>query len=167
MKSFPMLLCIPQCTIPKTAPWAKNFKVIPSFMQKIPFAKTHHELFPWLTPLAFESFDFSDFDIVISFTSAEAKGIITKPKHCIFATVLRQLDIYGAIRRNILCRQSLKPLISKFRIWDQIAANRPDSYLAISENVASRIRKYYKRRQCNLSWDRYEKMDNEIIGIGN
>jgi len=46
---------------PAGAPWAKNFKVMPSFLNKWPLAKKHHELYPWLTPLAFESFDFSDF----------------------------------------------------------------------------------------------------------
>jgi len=128
----------------QTAPWAKTFKVIPSFMQKIPFAKTHHELFPWLTPLAFESFDFSEFDIVISITSAEAKGIITKPQTmhvCYCLTPTRYLWSHTVDYSLPLI---LKLLISNLRIWDQVAANRPDSYLAISENVACRIRKYYK-----------------------
>src|SRR3989338_11480116 len=59
-----------------TAPWAKIFPVInTSFLQQIPFAQTSHELFPWLTQLAFENFDFSRYDIVISVTSAEAKSI--------------------------------------------------------------------------------------------
>src|SRR4030042_3301317 len=53
----------------ETAPWAKDFKVIPSFLQKFPWAKTTHEIYPWLTPLAFESFDFTEFDVVISITS--------------------------------------------------------------------------------------------------
>ena len=65
---------------PKTAPWAKSFKVIPSFLNKFPFAKRSHEVYPWLTPLAFESFNFDEYDIVISVTSEAAKGIITKPK---------------------------------------------------------------------------------------
>jgi hypothetical protein len=54
-------------------------RVISSFLQHLPFAKTHHELYPWLTPLAFETFDFSGFDSVISITSAEAKAVVTKP----------------------------------------------------------------------------------------
>lgn len=64
---------------PKNAPWAKVFKVYPSFLQKFPFAKTHHEFYPLLLPLSFESFNFSEFDVVISITSSFAKGIITKP----------------------------------------------------------------------------------------
>src|SRR3989344_8154670 len=65
---------------PNTAPFAQNWHVIPSFMQAIPFAASHHEWFPWLTPFAFESFSFNDYDVVISITSAEAKGIITQPQ---------------------------------------------------------------------------------------
>src|SRR3990167_3450705 len=64
----------------KRAPWAKVFRVNPSFIQQFPFARSHHELYPWLTPVAFETFTFDQYDAVISVTSAEAKGIITKPQ---------------------------------------------------------------------------------------
>ena len=60
----------------KRASWAKVFKVHPSFLQHVPLAKRHHELFPWLTPMAFESFSFDGYDVVLSVTSAEAKNII-------------------------------------------------------------------------------------------
>src|SRR3989344_7814920 len=64
----------------KLAPWAKNFpRVVTSFLQKIPYAKDKHEHFPFLMPFAFESFDFSKYDLVISVTSEAANGIITKP----------------------------------------------------------------------------------------
>src|SRR3990167_9276602 len=61
------------------APWASAFDVRASFLQHVPFARQHHEWYPWLTPLAFESFTFDEYDLVISVTSADAKGIITKP----------------------------------------------------------------------------------------
>jgi glycosyltransferase involved in cell wall biosynthesis len=128
---------------PQTAPWAKAFKVIPSFMQKIPFAKTHHELFPWLTPLAFESFDFSSFDIVISITSAEAKSIITGPKTFHLCYCLTPTRYLWSGSRDYKVPVFLKPLISHLRLSDQITAQRPDRYLAISKTVARRIKKYY------------------------
>src|SRR5690606_41111015 len=75
---------------PMTAPWAKIFpEVVPSFLQNIPFAKNHHDMFAPLMPLVFETFNFDDYDVVISVTSEAAKGIITKPstKHiCICLT---------------------------------------------------------------------------------
>src|SRR3989338_7593809 len=62
------------------APWAKVFpRVYTSFLQKIPFAKGNHEFLGVLMPLAFDSFDFSGYDLVISVTSEAAKGIITRP----------------------------------------------------------------------------------------
>ena len=42
----------------QTAKWAQVFDVKTSFLQKIPFAKTHHEIFPYLMPHAFENFFF-------------------------------------------------------------------------------------------------------------
>ncbi len=68
------------CLDSKKVAWACDFKVIPSFINNLPFVKNHHEAFAWLMPFAFESFDFSSYDVVISITSAEAKGIITQPK---------------------------------------------------------------------------------------
>src|SRR3989344_930102 len=64
---------------PQTAAWAKTWQVEASWLNRLPGAKTHHELYPWLTPLAFESFDFSGYDLVFSTTSAEAKAIIPRP----------------------------------------------------------------------------------------
>lgn len=64
----------------RTAPWASVFpEVIPTFLNRFPRASASHELYPWLTPLAFESLDFRGYDAVISVTSADAKGIITSP----------------------------------------------------------------------------------------
>ena len=140
----------------KGAPWAKDFKVIPSFLQKFPLAKKHHEFYPCLTPLAFESFSFDSFDVVISVTSAEAKGIITKPSTlhiCYCLTPTRYLwsgcHHYSAHPRygffNPLAKLFIKPVLSCFRSWDHIASQRVDQYLTISENVKRRIKKYYGR----------------------
>ena len=79
---------------PKSAPWATAMNIRPSWINRIPFAKQNHELYPWLTPFAFESFDFEGYDIVISITSAEAKTVLTKPhtKHvCYCLTPTRYL----------------------------------------------------------------------------
>jgi len=142
---------------PAGASWAKDFQVIPSWIQHFPLAKKKHEIYPWLMPFAFESFDFSNFDLVISVTSAEAKGIVTKPETnhlCYCLTPTRYLwssyrhylsqPCYGLF--NPLARLAMKPLLSRLRKWDQIAAQRPDCYLAISKAVQKRIKKYYKRQ---------------------
>ena len=132
------------------APLSKRWQVRTSFMQHIPFAKTSHELYPWLTPFAFESFSL-DFDIVISITSAEAKGVITKPSTlhiCYCLTPTRYLWSHSSdYQKQGLAW--LKPLqyflLTKLRAWDQIAVQRPDHYLTISQTVRHRITKYYRR----------------------
>lgn len=129
-----------------TAGWAKVFpKVVPSFLQKFPLAKSNHELYPWLTPMAFETLKFDDYDIVISITSADAKGIITKPNTfhiCYCLTPTRYLwsheDFYKSQTSKIF-----HPLFNYLKSWDLIASRRPDAYLAISQTVQSRISKFY------------------------
>lgn len=134
---------------PQTASWVGDFKVIPSFLQKFPLAKTNHEWYPWLTPLAFESFTFDDYDVVISVTSEAAKGIITKPKTlhiCYCLTPTRYLwSHYDLYFKNGFFRWFSAPLVRYLRFWDKIAVQRPDYYLAISENVRERIKRYYDR----------------------
>ncbi len=135
----------------KKAKWAKIFPlVIPSFLQKIPLMQDKHEFLGTLTPLAFESFDFSEYDLVISVTSEAAKGIITKPgtRHiCYCLTPTRYLwsgyDIYFP-KRSFL-RGISASATDYLRKWDKIAAQRPDVMVAISNVVKARISKYYGR----------------------
>lgn len=140
----------------KNAAWADVFSVHPSFLQRIPGASGAHEPLPLLTPLAFESFDFEGYDLVLSVTSAEAKDIITRPGTlhiCYCLTPTRYLwsgfDQYknqpglGAI--SSLASVGLRVLAPILRRWDRIAASRPDYYVAISRHVKKRIEKYYHR----------------------
>lgn len=144
---------------PKKAPWAKVFpKVITSFIQEIPILRRAHEVFGWLTPIAFEQFDFSEYDLVVSVTSEAAKGIITKPgtKHvCYCLTPTRYLwSGYGEYQKNrqwpfnLLPFYNLfsKPILNYLRKWDKVAAERPDEIIAISREVQRRILKYYQRK---------------------
>ncbi|MCL5675836.1 MAG: glycosyltransferase [Patescibacteria group bacterium] len=139
------------------AKWAEVFpEVIVSFLQKFPFAKTRHEFYPWLTPLAFESFNFDAFDVVISVTSAEAKGIITKPHtlhicYCLTPTRYLWSGYFDYLKNpglgvfNGIVRLAMKTLWPYLRLTDQIAGFRPDYYIAISKTVRDRIKKYYGR----------------------
>lgn len=133
----------------ESAPWAHVFDIRTSFLQNIPFAKRNHEWYPWLTPLAFESFNFDAYDVVLSITSADAKGIITKPHTthiCYCLTPTRYLwSHYKTYFPGPVKRALTKPIISYLRKWDQVASSRPDQYIAISETVKNRIKKYYQR----------------------
>jgi glycosyltransferase involved in cell wall biosynthesis len=133
----------------KSAPWAKVFNIKTSFLQKFPFASSLHEFYAPLMPIAFESFNFEDFDLVISLTSEAAKGIITKPQTlhiCLCLTPTRYLwSGYEDYFKNPLIRFLSKPVVGYLRYWDKIASQRPDIYLAISTEVKNRIKKYYQR----------------------
>ncbi len=132
---------------PQKAAWAKVFDVRPSFLQNFPFAKDHHEIYATFMPLAFESFSFDNYDLVVSVTSEAAKGILTKPgtKHiCYCLTPTRYLwSGYDEYFKNPILRFISKPVVWYLRIWDKIAAQRPDKIIAISKEVRMRIKKYY------------------------
>lgn len=129
------------------AGWAKNLKIKTSFIQKLPkFIKSRRILSLSLYPFAFESFDFRDYDLVISVTSSFAKSIITRPgtKHiCYLLTPTRFLWSHQKdyFRENFLNRPYLKYL----RKWDRVASFRPDKIVSISDAVRNRCKKYYRR----------------------
>lgn len=131
------------------ASWASIFQVKTSFLQSLPFASAHHEYLPLLMPLAFESFSFDKYDLVISVTSEAAKGIITKPdtKHvCYCLTPTRYLwSGYEDYFSNKLFRNLTRPATLYLKKWDLVASQRPDKYIAISNEVKERIKKYYGR----------------------
>ncbi|MEK7543835.1 MAG: glycosyltransferase [Patescibacteria group bacterium] len=131
---------------PVTAGWADVFTIKPSFLQYVPLAKHHHEWFPWVTPMAFESFSFDDFDVVISVTSAEAKYIITKPSTlhiCYCLTPTRYL--WSGYEDYAQSSKLLSMMAPVLRRWDIVGSSRPDYYIAISQRVKARIETYYGR----------------------
>jgi glycosyltransferase involved in cell wall biosynthesis len=134
----------------KSAPWAKVFpRVVTSFLQRFPFTKSNHEFLAPLMPLAFESFDLTGFDLVISVTSEAAKGVKTKPGTlhvCYCLTPTRYLwSGYDEYFKDTVFKGITKPIISYLRKWDKKASGRPDKIIAISTEVQKRIKKYYKK----------------------
>ena len=142
----------------ENASWAKVFpKIYTSFLQKIPFARNNHELFGWLMPLAFETFNFNDYDLVISVTSEAAKGIITNTKTlhvCYCLTPTRYLwsgeNFYfnnppQKFKIFPFFKWVSKPFVSYLKKWDKIASTRPDEIISISKAVKERITRYYGR----------------------
>lgn len=129
------------------ARWASVFDVRTSFLQRFPKASSSHELYAPLMPLAFESFSFDEYDLVISVTSESAKGIITKPqtKHiCYCLTPTRYLwSGYNEYFHDTLLRFVTSPMIYYLKQWDKVASHRPDSYISISDEVKKRLEKYY------------------------
>ncbi len=141
---------------PENLPMFAEADVRTSYLQKIPFAKKHHRLFFPFMPAAVESFDLSEFDLVISDSSSGcAKGVITKPETlhiCYCHNPNRALwdgsHEYLRLHENNfnwLARKMIPRQLMKMRIWDRVAADRVDYFLANSEFVSKRIQKYYQR----------------------
>lgn len=120
-------------------------------IQKTPLISSFSKAYTFMYPLVFESFDFSNFDVIISSTANFAKGIITKPKtmHVSYIhNIPRFLYHYPTEinrRRLWFLKPILTPLDNYLRIWDQTAAKRPDYIVVNSKNVQKRVNKFYRR----------------------
>ncbi|HAU39842.1 MAG: glycosyltransferase [Candidatus Peregrinibacteria bacterium GW2011_GWF2_43_17] len=122
-------------------------KKLPGFMRK-----RHKYLFPFM-PMVVEQFDLSKFDMVISSSNAYAHGIVTnlRTKHLCYChspmryawdwthNYLNEQRISEFTKRFVLKR------LEKIRMWDKLASDRVDKYLANSQTVKDRISKYYRR----------------------
>jgi glycosyltransferase involved in cell wall biosynthesis len=127
-------------------------RVRPSFLQKYPrFVRKNHRFLTTKMPRAMEEFDFSDFDLVISSSSAFSHGIITplNTKHiCYCHSPMRYAWDWSNeyLKENNV--SGLKAILYGFLIkylrqWDQLSADRPNRYLANSNHVKKRLKKYY------------------------
>ncbi|HUC20106.1 MAG TPA: glycosyltransferase, partial [Candidatus Polarisedimenticolaceae bacterium] len=129
--------------------------VHPSTLQRWPafLRKRPRYLLPWL-PAAIEQFDFSGYDVVISSSSAFAKGVITKPETlhlCYCHSPMRFVwDYWPAYvqeqRVGPLRRAVIYALTSSLRQWDYYSAARVDNWVANSRTTAGRIAKYYRMK---------------------
>lgn len=122
-----------------------------SFLQRIPGALRFTRWLLPLMPIATEQYPLQDYDIVISSSSGFAKGVVTHANAihiCYCHTPTRYLwsDAASYITELHAPRvvKALLPLIqSVLRVWDKLAADRVDIFLANSKTVQQRIRKYY------------------------
>jgi glycosyltransferase involved in cell wall biosynthesis len=131
------------------ARWAKGWDVRPSFLQRIPFLRTRHQLVGWLMPLVFETLDLSEFDTVISVTSEFCKGVVTLPHQLHVSYILtptRYLWSHSGESLETIpffLRPLAQSVFGFLRKYDYAIARRPDALVSISQLVASRVEKYY------------------------
>ncbi len=139
---------------PHQALWAKKFKSVKtSFLNRFSILKNKHQWLAPLMPIAFESFNFSGYDLIITVTSAEAKGVITNHDQlhlCYLLTPPRYLydfqDEYLDSKKIFsfpIIKQLSQNLLSYLKWWDQVAIHRPDIIVPLSEVVSNRIKKSY------------------------
>ncbi|MBU1167839.1 glycosyltransferase [Patescibacteria group bacterium] len=124
-----------------------------SFIQKMPFGVKRYKWYLSLMPAAVERFDLSRYDVVISDSSAYAKGVITNPEtlhicYCHSPTRYLWSDTHkytDELRQPSIVKQALPLVLNKIRTWDRVAADRVDHYIANSKTVQDRISKYYSQ----------------------
>ncbi len=125
----------------------EKIKVYTTYLQKLPLSKKLRSLMIPLMPLAFEQLDFCKYDLVISSSTSAAKGIITRPSTCHinYCNTPTRYLWESALDRRASNSWLKRRVNHQLRIWDSVAAERPDYYIANSKNVARRINKYYRR----------------------
>jgi len=130
----------------------RNWSVKMSWFGKIPLIKNLYSPLRFLTPLIWESFDFSNYDLVLSSSgSYMSKGIITKPQ-TIHICYLHHPPRYLYYYETAIEWQKYWPvkiyahLINKgLRTWDYLSSQRVDYFVANSFETKKRISKFYRR----------------------
>lgn len=130
----------------------RTWDIRTSWMQRLPAWRRLFRAYFLFYPSAFESFDLSAYDLVISSSSAFAKGVIPRPGAihiCYCHTPMRfawrtseyiAREALGAARRATLALP-----LTFLRMWDVVTSRRVDAFVANSRAVAQRIRRYYDR----------------------
>lgn len=137
----------------------QGHQVITSFLQKFPGAKKYYRSFLPLMPVAIEQFDLSEFDIIISNSYAVAKGVLTGPDQLHISMCCSPIRYAWDLQHQYL-RESKKDkglqswlarwTLHEVRKWDYRTASGVDHFIAISNFIARRIWKVYRRESVTI-----------------
>ena len=124
-----------------------------SYMQNLPnFVKRYNDKLLPLYMLAFQDFDLSEYDVVISSSYVAAKSILTSSSTCHICychTPMRfAWDMYASYMREDskkIVKAGVRLLLQYFRLWDVQTSNNVDYFIANSDMVRRRIMKHYRR----------------------
>jgi glycosyltransferase involved in cell wall biosynthesis len=127
--------------------------IVTSIIDSLPFSKQKHQFYLGLMPQAYEAFDLSEFDIVVSSSHSCAKGIITKPSTlhiCYCHSPMRYAwdnwqEYIQNYNTNRIVKSIAKRKMHKIRMWDRLSAERVDYFIANSNTTKRRIKKYYNK----------------------
>ena len=131
----------------------ESHKIRTSFIDHLPLKSKRYRNYLPLFPAAIESFDFSEFDLILSTSHAVAKG--ARPASgsihiCYCHTPMRYVwelydQYFGPGRAGLLTRAAMSYVAPRLRAWDVASSSRVNAFAANSKNVAERINRYYKR----------------------
>jgi len=129
-------------------------RVVTSFIQRLPRARTRYWNYIPLMPWAFEGFDLTGYDLVISNSHTVAKGVVPREGQvhvCYLETPMRfAWDLESYYLKRFRMDRGLKGAAARFvvrrlRRWDVATAARVDSFVACSEFVSRRCKTFYHR----------------------
>jgi glycosyltransferase involved in cell wall biosynthesis len=130
----------------------RSMDIRTSFMQKLPFLRRHFKKYLPLYPWAVESFDLRGFDVVLSSSSAFAKGarVPEGGVHvCYCYTPMRFVWDYGHYfereRIPLPWLLALPAVLRRLRAWDLETEKGVGRFVAISEHIRARIKRVYGR----------------------
>jgi glycosyltransferase involved in cell wall biosynthesis len=130
------------------SPTITRHKITETFIARLPFARRLYQKYLPLMPLALESLDLTKYDLIISNEAGPAKGIIPGPdtvhlNYCCspMRYIWDQYHVYRA-RAGFFTRLFMPLFTHYLRMWDATAAMRTDHFLADSQHVANRIKKF-------------------------
>ncbi len=135
-----------------TLPAFKKMDIRTSFLQKWARNSRIHKLALPFYPAAFEHFDMSGYDVVVSSTSGFAKGVVTGPETCHicychtparFAWRYHEYISQGGYGKNV--QRVLPWMVHYLRSWDYASAQRVDYFVVNALNTARRVHKFYGR----------------------
>jgi glycosyltransferase involved in cell wall biosynthesis len=160
-----------------TLEWRKRLdnKVVTGWLQPLGFVR---KFIPFLRIIWFTNLKLRGYDLVISSSGAEAKGIkVPKgtlhinychaPTHYYWSRYDEYLRRPGFGPLDPLARLGLRILVGPLRRWDKKAAQRPDFIVANSTHIQREIKKYYGRRSTVIHppvyFERFTKPQHQVI----
>jgi glycosyltransferase involved in cell wall biosynthesis len=159
-----------------TKEWQEKLdgKVVTGFLQNWPFSRMRKFL-PALRIWWFSHLELGGFDLVISSSGAEAKGVKVAdgtlhvnychaPTHYYWSRYDEYMERPGFGVFDHLARIGLRLLVGPLRKWDYAAAQRPHYMIANSTHIKREIKKYYGRTAQVIfppvSTDRFKTAEN-------
>ncbi|MEP7204707.1 MAG: glycosyltransferase [Candidatus Saccharibacteria bacterium] len=157
-QAFPEAPIYTSVYTPETMPDFGGLDVRTTWLQDLPRPlRKLHKFFPILRVKAFADLDLSDYDIILSFSSAEAKQVKkTRPNQvhiCYCHTPIRYYwSHYAEYKKdpgfgslNWLIRLAMPLFVPSLKKADFKAAQAVDVFIANSSEVQKRIKTYYQR----------------------
>ncbi len=129
-----------------------SMKINVSFMQRLPLIDKHFKKYLLLYPKAMSSFNLNEYDLVISSSSAFAKGIKKSKNFChicyCYSPMRFVWDYDNYIQKEnigLYYKKILPFFMSNLKKWDLRTNNGVDHFIAISNNIRKRIKDCYNR----------------------